>query len=60
MIAEWKTVKMELDAQVIRLLKQEDFCGTIALTCFVENCLDLHFQGISHLVSKNLHVTKGL
>ena len=43
MVAEWKTVKMELDAQVIRLLKQEDFCGTIALTCFVENCLDLHF-----------------
>ena len=25
----------------IRPVKQEDFCGAIALTYFVENCLDL-------------------
>ena len=25
----------------IRLVKHEDFCGAIALTYFVENCLDL-------------------
>ena len=25
----------------IKLVKQEDFCGAIALTYFVENCLDL-------------------
>ena len=41
MVGEWKTVKIQLDLQVIRLLKQEDFCGAIALTYFVENCLDL-------------------
>ena len=41
MVGEWKTVKIQLDSQVIRLLKQEDFCGAIALTYFVENCLDL-------------------
>ena len=41
MVGEWKAVKIQLDSQVIRLLKQEDFCGAIALTYFVENCLDL-------------------
>ena len=41
MVGEWKTVKMQLDLRAIRLLKQEDFCGAIALTYFVENCLDL-------------------
>ena len=30
----------------IRLVKQEDFCGAIALTYFVENCLDLLLNGI--------------
>ena len=44
MVGEWKTAKMQLDSGVIRLLKQEDFCGTIALTYFVENCLDLPRQ----------------
>ena len=41
MVGEWKAVKMQLDSRVIRLLKQEDICGAIALTYFVENCLDL-------------------
>ena len=36
MVGEWKTVKIQLDSLVIRLLKQEDFCGAIALTNFVE------------------------
>ena len=30
----------------IKLVKEEDFCGTIALTHFVENCLDLPLKGI--------------
>ena len=30
----------------IRLVKQEDFCGEIALTYFAENCLDLPLNGI--------------
>ena len=30
----------------IKLVKQEDFCGTIALTYFVENCLYLLLNGI--------------
>ena len=30
----------------IKLVKQEDFCGAIALTCLVENCLDLPLKGI--------------
>ena len=41
MVGEWKTLKMQLDSQVIRLLKQGDFRGAIALTYVVENCLDL-------------------
>ena len=44
MTGEWKTVKMQLDSRVIRLLKKKDFCGQRllkALTYFVENCLDL-------------------
>ena len=32
---------MQLDSQVIRLVKQEDFGGAITLTYFVENRLDL-------------------
>ena len=40
-MVEWKTVKIQLDSQVIILLKQEDFCGAIALSYFAENCLDL-------------------
>ena len=41
MVGEWKTVKMQLDSRVIRLPKQEEFCGAIALTYFVASCLDL-------------------
>ena len=41
MVGKWKIVEMQPDSQVIILLKQEDFCGAIALTYFVENCLDL-------------------
>ena len=32
MIGEWETVKIQLDSRVIRLLKQENFCGELALT----------------------------
>ena len=39
MVGDWKTVKMQLDSLVIRLLKQEDFCGAIALSYFVEKLL---------------------
>ena len=41
MVGKWKTVKMQLGSRVIRLLKQEDFCGAIAIAYFVENYLDL-------------------
>ena len=41
MAGEWETMKMQLDSRVIRLLEKEDFSGAIALTYFVENCLDL-------------------
>ena len=41
MEGEREAVKMQLDSQVVRLFKLEDFCGAIALTYFVENCLDL-------------------
>ena len=46
MAGEWKTVKMQLDSQAIRLLKQTSkyFCGVIALNYFVENCLDFTLQ----------------
>ena len=30
----------------IKFVKQEDFCGAIALTYFAENCLDLPLNGI--------------
>ena len=40
-VGEWEIVEMKLDSRVIILLKQEDFCGAIALTYFVKNCLDL-------------------
>ena len=32
MIGEWETVKIQLDSRVIRLLKQENFCGELTLT----------------------------
>ena len=41
MAGEWKTIKMQLDSQGIRLLKQGHICGAIARTYFVENSLDL-------------------
>ena len=41
MVGKWETVDMQQDSRVVILLKQEDFCGAIALTYFVENCLDL-------------------
>ena len=41
MVGEWKTIKMQLDSRVIRLLKQEGFWVAIALFYFAENCLDL-------------------
>ena len=41
MVGEWKTIKMQLDSRVIRLLKQEDFWVAIALFYFAEICLDL-------------------
>ena len=47
MVGNWKTVKMQLDSQVIRLLKQEDFCGAITLIYFVENCRYLRNEDIS-------------
>ena len=46
MVGEWKAVKMQLDSREVRLLKQEDFCGAIAITYFVENCLDLPSQNL--------------
>ena len=39
MVGKKKRVKIQLDSRAI--LKQEDFCGAIALTYIVENCLDL-------------------
>ena len=41
MAGEWKTIKMQLDSQGIRLLKQGHICGAIGCTYFVENCLDV-------------------
>ena len=41
MVGEWKAIKMQLGSQVVILLKQEDFCGEIALFYFIENSLDL-------------------
>ena len=50
MVGEWKTVKMQLDSRVIRLLKQEDFCGAITLTYFVENWRYLRNEDISKVL----------
>ena len=50
MVGKWKTVKMKLDSQLIRLLKQEDFCGAITLTYFVENCRYLRSEDISKVL----------
>ena len=44
MVGEWETVEMQLDSRVIILLKQKDFYEAIAVTYFVENCLDLPQQ----------------
>ena len=41
MIGKWEIVEMQLDSRVIILLKQDNFCGAIALTYFVQNSLDL-------------------
>ena len=50
MVGKWKRVKMQLDSQLIRLLKQEDFCGAITLTYFVENCQYLKSEDISKVL----------
>ena len=50
MVGKWKTVKMQLDSRVIRLLKQEDVCGAITLTCFVENWRYLRNVDISKVL----------
>ena len=50
MVGKWKTVKMQLDSRVIRLLKQEDFCGAITLTYFVENWQYLRNEDISKVI----------
>ena len=50
MVGKWKTVKMQLDSRVIRLLKQEDFCGAITLTYFVENWRYLRNEDISKVI----------
>ena len=47
MLGKWKTVKMQLDSGIISLLKQDDICGAITLTCFVENCQYLRNDDIS-------------
>ena len=43
-ILTWESAR-QLDLQprftIIRLLEQEDFCGVITLTCFVESFLHL-------------------
>ena len=59
MVGKWEIVEMQPDSQVIILLKQEDFCGAIPLTYFVEKCSDLPPQYlrnediICQLASKN-------
>ena len=50
MVGEWKTVKMQLDSRLIRLLKQEDFYWAITLTYFVENCRYLRNEDISKVL----------
>ena len=41
---------MQLDSRVIKLLKQEDFCGAITLAYFVENCRYLRKEDISKVL----------
>ena len=41
MLGQWETGKFAAGFKSIRLVKQEDFFGAVALTYFVENCLDL-------------------
>ena len=40
-VGEREAVQFTTRFTSIRLVKQEDLCGAIALTYFVENCLDL-------------------
>ena len=55
MIGKWEIVEMQLDSRVIILLKQDDFCGAIALIYFVENSLDLPQQYLrNEVISKGL------
>ena len=49
-MVEWKAAKTKLDSRVIRLLKQEDFCGAITLTYFVENWRYLRNEDISKVL----------
>ena len=50
MVGKWKAVKIQLESGVIRLLKQEDFCGAITITYFVENCRYLTNEDISKVL----------
>ena len=38
---KWEKFTFATTFTSIRLVNQEDFCGATALTCFVENFLDL-------------------
>ena len=40
-VGEWETVKLATRFASIKPVKQEDFCGAIALTHFVEKLLRL-------------------
>ena len=40
-VGEREAVKFATRFTSISFVKKEDFCGAIALTYFVENCLDL-------------------
>ena len=47
MVGESETVKKcETRFTSIRLVKQEDFCGAMALTCFVEKIAQIYLDGI--------------
>ena len=61
-MGDWEIVKFATKFMGIKLVKQEHFCGAIALTYFVEKLLRFtltvfiegrHLQDISYLVSKN-------
>ena len=38
---EWEIVRFAPKFTSFRFVKQEDFCGVMARTYFVKNCLDL-------------------